>query len=128
MKKIIPLLISGIIICTAFSKQTKYLSDYRDAYIGKYFCKCYCRSTIASQNNNNTPIDTLTVNIYKDIMDSTLQINIKNNNIKVRLSNNKILPNDPSVHFSGKFFASDSIAFIKYVGLGGICSYRGKKK
>ena len=141
MKKIIMYIIIGFIICAAFmpavtrsvqgqagNKPSFKLTDYRDVYMGNYFCNCSCRATVSDKSGQGNFTDTATISVVKDALDSILQVNIALNTYKMKLTNSKMRPCQAGTHFSGNFFASDSISFVMYIGLGHVCRYQGKKR
>ena len=129
MKKITSLSIIGFVICTAFIKPTKLAADYRDAYIGTYFCKG--KTTIMSFSANtasHTINDTLTIMVSKDMIDSVLVFKIGRIINKFKLSNNILQAYPEGGHNWGKFISTDSVSINLAMGHVGTASYTGKKR
>jgi hypothetical protein len=130
MKKIIALSILSFIVCTAFNKPTILVTDYRDAYIGKYFCKSVCskKDDTNGKIQNSYRNDTISIVISKDATDSVLQVKLSAQVLKVKLHNNYMRSYSRGVHCGGKFFATDSLDFNFTPGLASSCRYLGKKQ
>jgi hypothetical protein len=127
MRKIIATSILVFIICTAFNKPQKTITDYRDAYTGTYFCQSAC-NTLSGNRERGYIVDTLRIIVVKDKIDSVLQISFGNQVTKVKLLN-KILQAYPrGGYYSGKFFSADSLDFIFNLSRASSCKYKGKKK
>jgi hypothetical protein len=127
MRKIIAISILGGMVFAAF-KMPATFTDYRDSYIGSYFCNRSCEGMRNRQNTQSTYSDTITITVAKDALDSILKITIGKNTMQAKLNNKTLYPySESSAHWGGKFFASDSITFMSS-RLGNLCSYRGKKK
>jgi len=125
MKKIFILLLSGFIICTAFIKPP---TDYRDSFVGNYFCRSKCQVLSYSYELTNH-IDTATIRISKNTRDSILNIVIIGRTYEVKLKNGVLYPDPQRSRNQGKFFSTDSIAFTLGGGLvPSACNYRGKKQ
>lgn len=124
MKKVVILILTCFIICTAFNNSM--LNDYRYSYVGCYFCS---RSS-TSFNLGGPPIhskDTVTICVSKDIPDSIMQIVVRGNTYKFKLKNGTLYASPASGRQRGKFFASDSISL--YISYGhSSSSFIGKKK
>ena len=88
MKTYIALSVLGFIICTAFNKPTKLITDYRDAHAGTYFCKS--KVVIANLTHGGSTVinDTISVKVTKDALDSILQITTGRSVSKFKLKNN----------------------------------------
>ena len=128
MKKTIVAIILVFIICTAFNKPNDTLeSDYRDTYIGTYFCKCICNNSNGG-TTSNLIMDTLSVSITKTAQDSVVQVNIGNRVLKLKLKNKLLMPYEDEGHFGGKFFSADSLDFYFAAGRSSSCRYLGKKE
>jgi hypothetical protein len=127
MKKIITLGMVLLAFSTAFKNKSMVLTDCRDTYIGAYLCKRICvRSNyLTKQNDFNT--DTTIITISKADEDSVLNINLNDQDIKVKL-NGKYLQAFSMGHFGGEFYSTDSIDF-SYSQMQSItCRYLGKKE
>jgi hypothetical protein len=123
MKKNIIFMVAGFFICTAF---TVLLTDYRDVYIGHYFCNR--KITTFSLGGPIYTNDTLTINVIKDVTDSIIQITTKKENTyKFKLKNNILYAYPHGGSSSGKFLANDSIYIYIASGRGSVI-YKGKKK
>ena len=128
MKKIIFILITSFIICAAFNKPLVLVADYRDAFIGNYLCNSNCKGVRSPSNKNPAATtDVVTVSISKDAADSILQITLEKNIVLAKLKNNILQSYSGGEHLQGKFFATDSVAFV-LSRLGSLCSYKGQKK
>jgi hypothetical protein len=118
--------IIGVIIClmvlTAFIKPKQIANDYRDGYIGNYFC----RSTVTAVGKG-AMYDTVTIGISKDVLDSVVQIKFGRNTKKFKIKNNLLNPSSIGEHHNGIFFATDSIRLYMYGGHA-MVTYVGKKK
>jgi hypothetical protein len=126
MKKLMVLSIAGFIVLTAFN--TPAPADYRDAYTGTYFCKQKSNTSSNGNRESVITVDTISIVITKDVLDSVLQINLGHQTIKVKLINKTLQAFPIYGHYGGSFFAADSIDF--YFAPGRISSYHytGKKK
>jgi len=128
MKKISLVLITGSIICTAFNKPKSLPPNYRDAYVGLYFCKSTCQVINVQHNGLMNATDTITIRVAKDATDSVLDIIIKHHIYKVKLLNGILYSYPEYERYGGKFFSSDSISFTSSITLGpSQCGYKGKK-
>lgn len=128
MKKIIPLVLISFIICTSFNKRMILVIDYRDAYVGSYFCKSYCQTLNEDHSVINTNISTQTIIVTKDPLDSILKINIGSTSYKVKLNNDLMSAFPSRAHFGGRFYQTDSIGFVISVSnIPNACRYSGKK-
>jgi len=121
MKTNIILLITSIILCTAF------YSDYRDPYIGIYFCQC-SRTSVNSQGFSNKEIDTVSVFVLKDEMDSVLNIKIQKNTYKFKLKSNTLYAYSNMGHYYGNFYSKDSLIIHLSYGHFSSMVFKGKKK
>jgi len=129
MKKILLLFGISFIICSAFNKPLVLITDYRDAYIGNYYCKSKCQVLNSTNTELNTNVDTLTVVITKEFTDSILKVTIRQNSFQMKLRNNNMYPYPSGRHISGKFFSMDSIHINLSPGrMPNTCTYRGKKR
>ncbi len=118
----------GFIICTAFNKPMVLLTDYRDAYVGSYFCNSSCQGLNSQHTALTTNNGTTTIGVAKDLLDSILKITIGKSTYQVKLKNNRMYAYPVGRHWGGKFFAADSIGFTASVSLApNACSYTGKK-
>jgi hypothetical protein len=133
MKKKILLIITGLIICTAFNKSKiadpsrtikTVCTDYRDAYVGYYFCHSF--STTGGSENPYRIKDTLTINVAKNVLDSIIQITVGPNTLKYKLTSG-VLRAYPDGHRGGKFFATDSISVNISYGHVSASYFIGKK-
>lgn len=122
MKKKIIGVISCLMVLTAFIKPKEITNDYRNGYIGNYFC----RSTIIAVGKG-AMYDTLTIAISKDALDSVVQIKFGRNIQKFKVKNNLLNPSSIGEHHHGNFFAADSISLHVYGGHA-MVTYLGKKK
>lgn len=115
-------------VFTAFNKPIESFADYRDTYVGTYFCSSMCRGVNSEHNGLTSASDTITISIVKDPMDSILQITIRNTIFKVKLKSTIMSAYPLGQHWAGIFYSTDSIGFSKSVGLAAnVCSYLGKK-
>ncbi len=121
------LLITAFIIFLITNNPKALLTDYRDIFIGSYFCTKQCQTLNANLNIAFFE-DTLSINITKDNLDSVLNINIKQNNYKVKLLNGILIPYRPGDLIHGYFYSLDSISFaISLSHTPNICMYKGIK-
>jgi len=128
MKKVVIISFVWFLICTAFNSPKALISDYRDGYVGKYFCK---KSSSRFQGGKIAPAvssDTITITISKDALDSVLQINLGQQILKVKLINKVLQPYTQGGHYGGRFFANDSLSFSFSPSLAISYRYLGKKK
>lgn len=126
MKKLICISILSLVIFTAFKKadfighsieqpELNLLIDYRDAYVGIYFCY---RSTIGFSATEVPSVkkDNTTISITKAAPDSILQINANGKIYQFKLKRGKLFSYPQGGRQSGIFFAADSISLIIPVG------------
>lgn len=114
MKNKLFYIIVGFIICTAFIIPTTHpvtslCTDYRDAYVGAYFCHSYSLQ-VRFNESPKAVNDTISIQVSKDAVDSILQFGIGINTFKFKLKNG-VLYNypDENAHLNGKFYATDSV-------------------
>lgn len=127
MKKNLFLLVTGVIIFSAFIIPTE---DYRDSYVGTYFCRSKCESLNSDYTELSYRNDTITVVITKNnTRDSVLNITIRGKVHELKLKNGVMASNLPSNQNRGRFFSTDSIFFsISPARIPNGCSYKGKKQ
>ena len=125
MKKILLFVLTGFIICTAFNKPL--CIDYRDAYVGKYFCK---RSTTSFSFDGAPTVfrDTITIGAAKDALDSIMQITARAKTYQFKLKSGILYGYPDGAHQGGNFFATDGIRFNISLGHASSADYFGKKK
>ncbi len=122
MKKNLLIAFFSFIFFTTF-KTNYFFTDYRDNFVGDYFCNSKCKVF----DNDTIRRDTLSISISKDLIDSILKINIGSSLYLVKL-NDTILHSYPlGGHQGGYFFSLDSVSFSINIGVGKYCIYRGKK-
>ena len=128
MKTYIALSVLGFIICTAFNKPTKLITDYRDAHAGTYFCKS--KVVIANLTHGGSTVinDTISVKVTKDALDSILQITTGCSVSKFKLKNNILYAYPEGGHRGGGFTGADSIFVSMTQGHAGTVFYAGKKR
>ena len=128
MKKNTILSLLALIIFTAFNKPTIPLSDYRDSYVGIYSCKYY-KNHLNSENMLYA-LDTgwVSITISKDPLDSVLQIDLGQKNVKAKLINKVLQPYPQKGRYRGQFFATDSISLGITSTMASSIRYIGKKK
>jgi hypothetical protein len=121
-----------IIICLSFKKQTTSITDYRNAYLGTYFCNRFSASGLVSnsaQTGNSNSSDTVSIIITKDVLDSVLLINLgRQQIIKTKLISKTLQAYPVYGHYGGKFFANDSIDFYFAASRASSSNYKGKKQ
>jgi hypothetical protein len=128
MKKYV-LLLSSLALCGASQRVTKPLTDYRDSYVGNYFCNRSCQSLNSDHSGIVMNSDTLTIGVAKSYIDSVLDITVAAGVFPVKLKSGTLYPYPLGAHRGGKFFSTDSISFVSSPSMGpNICSLRGKKK
>ncbi|MGQ0828779.1 MAG: hypothetical protein ACT4ON_10330 [Bacteroidota bacterium] len=129
MKKNIPFVLISFIICTSFNNGTILLSDYRDEYLGNYFCTSRCQVLNSEHSAINTRIDTRTISVTKDPLDSILKIGIGTKTYQVKLKNNLLYAYPSGNHWGGKFYERDSISFVLSASKApNACRYNGKRR
>lgn len=86
------------------------LPDYRDQFLGTYFCKKISSSLSNDAKGSVSKTDTLSIKISKDVVDSVLVINLKEGRLKFKLVG-KSIRSEPltGMQIGGKFFAGDSL-------------------
>jgi hypothetical protein len=128
MKKIFLLLLAMYIICTAFNNPQYLPGNYRDPYVGSYFCHRKCQLPNADHTALVIASDTVTIGVTEDATDSILDITIRGATYMTKLINKNLSPYPLSAHCGGRFFSSDSISFINSPTLSpNLCGYIGKK-
>lgn len=127
MKKNIFILCIGFIVCTAFMNPPE---DYRDSYVGTYFCRSKCESLSSNYTEILYHTDTITIAITKNTRDSILDISVRGRSLQVKLINGIMVSYEQSIRNQGRFFSTDSIAFSSSSSsrIPNGCSYRGKKE
>ena len=124
----LPILAVSFVISTAFNKPVIRPSDYRDAYVGTYFCSSVCQGVNSEHTGLTTATDTITISVAKDPMDSILQITIDSAIFQVKLTSTTMTAYPLGQHWAGLFYSTDSIGFAKSVGIAANgCRYKGKK-
>lgn len=126
MKKIIGLFVFAL--CTAFINYKNVSVDFRDAYVGRYFCKYTQFKKAGLRNETSSTGDTLSVFITKDVADSVLQLSFGRMNLKAKLNNKNLRAYPSGGTYAGMFFASDSLTFVIKVGHASSHQYIGKKQ
>jgi hypothetical protein len=105
-----------LIICVSFKKQTTSITDYRNAYVGNYFCNQFSNGGLVSnsaQTGISNPSDTVSIIITKDILDSVLLINLgRQQIIKAKLLGKTLQAYPSNGHYGGNFYSTDSIKLI----------------
>ncbi len=125
-------------LCTAFKnektfdpsttkKQINLVIDYREVYVGNYFCH---RSTTGFKSGDLATItnDTLTISLTKTDIDSILQVHTGGRNYQFKLKNSLLYAYPEGGRHGGKFFANDSIVLMIPIGRASSSNYLGKKK
>jgi hypothetical protein len=123
------LFIAGIIfiLCSSFKKEKSILSDYRDIYVGSFFCVKNCQVVNSSYNGLNINSDTLTIYVRKDSKDSILDVSIGKSVYPVKLSSGNMMAY-PNGHWGGVYYSVDSLGFSTVTSLAPSgCSYVGKR-
>ena len=128
MKKIILISLIGLIICTAFVCPQVSISDYRNAYVGKYACHSSTRQFKGGNTAHAVFTDTISITITKDVADSILLVNIRQQTLKVKLINKSMQASVSGSHYGGKFYATDSLFFSFQPSMAVSYKYYGKKK
>jgi hypothetical protein len=122
------LFIISLILIGLIDKPKALLTDYRDPYIGSYFCNKICEALDSAHTGHVMSNDTITITVAKDDLDSVLNIFVNLSTFKVKLRDEVLYSYQPGTRISGKFFSSDSISFGTSQGhMINICAYRGKK-
>lgn len=116
-------IISGLLYSQTVVKTT----DYRDAYIGSYFCICICQGIDTDLSKLTSHTDTTTLYITKNPLDSILNIYIGQNTYQVKLKDGTIHAYPPGRHWGGKLSANN-ISFGLSERMTIMCKYKGKKK
>lgn len=127
MKKTIAFSVLGFIICTAFNKPAKLVTDYRDAYTGTYFCQSFSQHRENDIHQTSTRVDTSRVMISKDVKDSILQVKANGVIFKMKLLNKRLRSYTLGVQCGGYFFSADSLDFRFALNRASNNRYRGKK-
>jgi hypothetical protein len=128
MKIIIIKYATSFIVLILFISSKTLPSDYRDSYVGNYFCKKDCQVVNSNRSGLEIVSDTVTVHVTKDVADSTLNLAFGQLNVKVKLKGMMLLAYPFGGHFSGRFFMGDSIKFGFSIGkVSNVCSLVGKK-
>jgi hypothetical protein len=135
MKKSILYIIIGFSIFVSFRNPESIknefsktpLSDYRDAYVGTYFC----HSKSPQIRFDKPPViirDTISIIVTKDAIDSVLKFSIGINILKFKLKTGLLssFP-DEDRHKNGKFYSSDSLRLYISTGRANYISLIGKK-
>lgn len=123
--KIIFLVISSFFLVTNFKKQTV---DFRDQYLGVYFCNRNCQVLKGDKTGLEMSKDTVTIVVTKDPADSVLNIKADLSNFKIKLLNGKLYSNTKGSYCTGQF-VGDSIKLGTSIGrVSNMCTYSGKKK
>jgi hypothetical protein len=131
MNKNIFFIIAGIFICSAFNKPKnriyiKNCIDYRDIYIGNYYCQSH--SIVARVSEfPKVEKDTKTICVLKDQQDSVLIINIGSQNLKFKLKNSLLIAYPEGGRYGGRFYSVDSIGLNIVLGRLSSLRLKGKK-
>jgi len=137
MKKMLFASILGLAICYSFvipnevrrpPVATNFLTDYRDGYVGYYFCKRWA-TTFKVEGAPNEVKDTITIHIEKDAADSVLLFTIGAVQQKFKLVGGNLYPYpDGSVPFrNGGFTSTTKVHFIIRYGRASSTNYIGVK-
>lgn len=109
-----------------FSINNKFQSnsyvDYREIFVGNYFCKVTSTTFQALEKANLTQ-DTVTISITKSSIDSLLLVRIKDMNYEFKLKSSFLLSNS----HKGKFFGKDSVFLNISTGHASYKNFIGKK-
>ncbi len=116
----------GIVTCQVFSQSSDKNTDYRDAYVGSYFCTYFNQGVDTDQNKLAYHNDTITLYITKDPLDSILIIDIDQNIYQVKLKDEIIRAYPPGKHWGGSL-SNNSISFGLSASMTNMCKYKGKK-
>lgn len=116
-------IISGLL----YSQPGVTITDYRDAYIGSYFCTCICQGVDTDISKLTSHTDTTTLYITKNQLDSILNIEIGHNLYQVKLKNGIIYAYPFGRHWGGRLSANN-ISFGLSESMTTMCKYKGKKK
>lgn len=128
MKKINFFIIIASVICSSFNKvKISCPADYRDSYIGGYFCH-KATTVISTSDGPYLKKDTLSIYISRDPIDSVLQVSVGSNIHKFKLRTGILIQYPTEGYSSGKFFATDSIRLYLTLGHGYQSRLIGKKK
>ena len=115
-------------LAICFSFTPKLPTDYRDVYVGNYFCTENCQTVNSDKTGTVSNTTMLTISVSKDPADSVINVNIRNVLYKAKIENGKLFAY-PKGHWSGKLFSSDSLRFVISTShIMNICGYSGKKQ
>jgi hypothetical protein len=126
MKKI--LMPAAALLCLVLMTGGKPATDYRDAYVGSYFCNRNCNHFNLDSHGYINVADTITINISKDALDSIMQIRLGRDTVKAKLVSGDLFPYPDGSNYGGSFFSTDSLNFAIAYGRVRTCNYRGKKQ
>jgi hypothetical protein len=119
-KFILPIFLCGY----AFNLPT----DYRDTYVGTYNCVSRCQSLNSTQTEIITNIETTTIVVSKNSIDSVLNISMGLIEYQVKLQNGHLFSYPKGGRWGGRFFGVDSLGFSVSLSLApNGCKYIGKK-
>lgn len=128
MKKINFFAFLLLALSLSYSFFLQQVEDYRDKYVGRYFCNSNCQSLNQDQNGVKYNKDTATLQIVKDKSDSILIIRLHNNTHRVKVKGNYLIPEPISDRWRGRFFSMDSIIFTTTASRApSTCGYKGVK-
>ena len=120
-------LLACYFICSSFSSVHKVNTDYRDPYVGNYYCKANCIVPNTEHSALTTVTAHLTINVAEDAIDSVLDITLNVNTYKVKLKSGILYAYPSGSPWRGQFYSTDSLSFSVTPGLGpNTCSYKGK--
>jgi len=120
--------LGSILLLMGFVHNPKYITDYRDAYVGNYVCSRTHRYLNDAGTALVNDVTTYTIGIQKDSGDSLMSIALNEGTFVLKFVPPDLGTDSNNIRVSGNFFASDSI-FIKFrLGKGPDGSfYIGKK-
>ncbi|HKC66910.1 MAG TPA: hypothetical protein VKG26_01675 [Bacteroidia bacterium] len=100
----------GCIICCAFYKPIKPVTDYRDVYVGGYACKKYIEKLNSSTMTYSLDTGRITIYVSKDVTDSILLVSANGVLLKVKLSSGGNLLSQPVTRsYGGRFYGTGNI-------------------
>jgi len=102
-------------------------TDYREPYIGSYFCTSICQGVDSGTNQLTSDTDTTTLFVTKNSLDSILNIELSPNLYQVKLKDGNLYAYPPGGHWGGRI-SGNTINFSLSVSMTSMCKYKGKKK